>query len=143
MRVTELGVVDAPAAACKPRIEDVPSRQAVVSQFNQFLSQMAALSAYVDLFSAAARELVELIDACFVAINLYHAEQNVLVCRALATSPGLDDLFHQFLGPQPVGFSVPVMSGEMRQGILSGCMTQLQGGIHELTVGAIFPGTPC
>jgi len=110
----------------------------------KFLSKMAVglvnLSIEDDLYHFIAEQLKELVGDCMVAVNSFDETSKKFCVRAiLGIGKHMDNVL-KILGRHPVGMSTPI-NEDAREGLTSGRLEKVPGGLYDLAVGSIPKAT--
>ena len=111
----------------------------------EFFSKMAVglvnLPIEADLHLFIAEQLKELVGNCMVVVNSFdEATQKFCVRAILGIGKHTDNVF-KILGRHPVGMTTPI-NRDAREGLTSGRLERVPGGLYELAVGSI-PKAAC
>jgi PAS domain S-box-containing protein len=94
------------------------------------------LSYEEDIYQFIAKQLKELIDNCIVVMNSFNEESSTFCVRSVLGITKHMNRILKILGRHPVGMSTPI-NGEAREGLTSGKLEKVPGGIYELSIGSI------
>jgi PAS domain S-box-containing protein len=109
------------------------------------LSRMAVglvdLSLEDDIYFFIAKQLKELIGNCTIAMNSFDESSKLFCIRSVLGIGKHMNTVLKLLGRHPVGMTTPI-NDEARNGLTSGKLEKVPGGLYDLAVGAI-PKTVC
>lgn len=111
----------------------------------KFLSKMAVelvnFPIEDNLCQFIAEQLKELVGTCMVAVNSFdESSQKFCVCAVLGIGRHMDKVL-KILGRHPLSMTTPI-NEDAREGLTSGRLEKVPGGLYELAVGSI-PKTAC
>jgi len=89
-----------------------------------------------DIYQFIAEKLKELVGNCIVIMNSFDEESNTFCVRSVLGIAKHMDKVLKILGRHPVGMSAPI-NNEAREGLTSGKLEKVPGGIYELSIGSI------
>ena len=103
-----------------------------LSMLNAAALKLVQLSPGEREFETIGEILAGAVDAAFVIVTEYQERADSLVCRTFRAPGSIIQRAAEIIGANPIGTTVKIGSEEARQGMLSGKLTRLPGGMYEL-----------